>query len=120
MADREGDIQASTRGAKEDSAGGVVQLTDAQGRLTMKRGIFRRGLLAVGSAALIVLAGSPSLGQAPKTGGVLSLRLREDLPQGFAINESPTISTIDRKSTRLNSSHSQISYAVFCLKKKNK
>src|SRR5881628_2389494 len=60
----------------------------------MKRGIFRRGLLAVGSAALIVLAGSPSLGQAPKSGGVLSLRLREDLPQGFAINESPTISTM--------------------------
>src|SRR2546430_7461109 len=27
-------------------------------------------------------------------------------------------STPDRKSTRLNSSHSQISYAVFCLKKK--
>src|SRR5438270_1828992 len=26
--------------------------------------------------------------------------------------------TVDRKSTRLNSSHSQISYAVFCLKKK--
>src|SRR5256886_12439686 len=28
-------------------------------------------------------------------------------------------SEADRKSTRLNSSHSQISYAVFCLKKKN-
>src|SRR2546430_13617132 len=27
--------------------------------------------------------------------------------------------SLDRKSTRLNSSHSQISYAVFCLKKKN-
>src|SRR5689334_23769888 len=27
---------------------------------------------------------------------------------------------LDRKSTRLNSSHSSISYAVFCLKKKNK
>src|SRR2546430_3275968 len=27
--------------------------------------------------------------------------------------------TSDRKSTRLNSSHSQISYAVFCLKKQN-
>src|SRR2546428_13913128 len=27
---------------------------------------------------------------------------------------------VDRKSTRLNSSHDQISYAVFCLKKKNK
>src|SRR5206468_8409070 len=29
------------------------------------------------------------------------------------------IGTADRKSTRLNSSHDQISYAVFCLKKKN-
>src|SRR5688572_31433344 len=29
-------------------------------------------------------------------------------------------SLLDRKSTRLNSSHSQISYAVFCLKKKKK
>src|SRR2546430_7775249 len=28
------------------------------------------------------------------------------------------VSSADRKSTRLNSSHSQISYAVFCLKKK--
>src|SRR2546430_17051778 len=37
---------------------------------------------------------------------------------------SPTFSNNtskrDRKSTRLNSSHSQISYAVFCLKKKKK
>src|SRR2546430_4186625 len=30
----------------------------------------------------------------------------------------PLIQSADRKSTRLNSSHSQISYAVFCLKKK--
>src|SRR2546430_17620342 len=30
------------------------------------------------------------------------------------------VSDRDRKSTRLNSSHSQISYAVFCLKKKKK
>src|SRR2546430_7872021 len=29
-----------------------------------------------------------------------------------------TFDVLDRKSTRLNSSHSQISYAVFCLKKK--
>src|SRR2546430_7527437 len=31
---------------------------------------------------------------------------------------APSASARDRKSTRLNSSHSQISYAVFCLKKK--
>src|SRR2546430_5943243 len=30
------------------------------------------------------------------------------------------LTPLDRKSTRLNSSHSQISYAVFCLKKKKK
>src|SRR2546427_1095601 len=33
-------------------------------------------------------------------------------------DRSPVV--LDRKSTRLNSSHSQISYAVFCLKKKKK
>src|SRR3989440_1990438 len=31
-----------------------------------------------------------------------------------------TPASLDRKSTRLNSSHDQISYAVFCLKKKKK
>src|SRR2546421_5811173 len=36
-----------------------------------------------------------------------------------ALPASPLLSR-DRKSTRLNSSHDQISYAVFCLKKKNK
>src|SRR5688572_31331476 len=40
-----------------------------------------------------------------------------------ALSSSPRTSAenpTDRKSTRLNSSHSQISYAVFCLKKKKK
>src|SRR5690348_18118015 len=32
----------------------------------------------------------------------------------------PELSLVDRKSTRLNSSHPSISYAVFCLKKKKK
>src|SRR5256886_7721279 len=42
----------------------------------------------------------------------------------FAIQAGRTLGLVgesgDRKSTRLNSSHSQISYAVFCLKKKKK
>src|SRR2546422_8311149 len=33
--------------------------------------------------------------------------------------KEPLMRAIDRKSTRLNSSHGYISYAVFCLKKKN-
>src|SRR3712207_7193687 len=37
-----------------------------------------------------------------------------------AVNEAMRDqATLDRKSTRLNSSHANISYAVFCLKKKN-
>src|SRR2546427_3540803 len=39
--------------------------------------------------------------------------------QRGAAQDHPGGDHADRKSTRLNSSHSQISYAVFCLKKKN-
>src|SRR2546422_7002816 len=51
----------------------------------------------------------------PEPGGILdrqcgSARLRVQAARGSAIP--------DRKSTRLNSSHGYISYAVFCLKKK--
>src|SRR5205085_138050 len=47
------------------------------------------------------------------------------IPEEEEVYEIPEILEIadlfkDRKSTRLNSSHSQISYAVFCLKKKKK
>src|SRR2546430_7194197 len=46
---------------------------------------------------------------------------RERLPQADeADRQSRDAQRRDRKSTRLNSSHSQISYAVFCLKKKKK
>src|SRR2546430_7699222 len=38
--------------------------------------------------------------------------------QGASHIEAAAFIELDRKSTRLNSSHSQISYAVFCLKKK--
>src|SRR5688572_31879609 len=36
----------------------------------------------------------------------------------YPVRETVWVAAQDRKSTRLNSSHSQISYAVFCLKKK--
>src|SRR2546427_13001738 len=40
--------------------------------------------------------------------------------QTLIVEGGTTLYFQDRKSTRLNSSHSQISYAVFCLKKKKK
>ena len=42
----------------------------------------------------MILTASPALGQEPRSGGWLTLRLREDLPQRFAIHESATISTM--------------------------
>src|SRR5699024_11958718 len=46
--------------------------------------------------------------------------LKEDffLKRLSSDNENEMLSLVDRKSTRLNSSHVSISYAVFCLKKK--
>src|SRR2546427_9594944 len=38
--------------------------------------------------------------------------------RGLRLRAARGCGALDRKSTRLNSSHSQISYAVFCLKKK--
>src|SRR2546430_6759654 len=51
-----------------------------------------------------------------------SCPIRSNLPKEWVRSERRSnlllVSAQDRKSTRLNSSHSQISYAVFCLKKK--
>src|SRR2546430_17722324 len=46
--------------------------------------------------------------------------VRDGRGSGRCLEEAPGLEVGDRKSTRLNSSHSQISYAVFCLKKKKK
>src|SRR6266478_8585303 len=45
---------------------------------------------------------------------------RRNRPSTPCSTPSSCLAWADRKSTRLNSSHSQISYAVFCLKKKKK
>src|SRR3712207_7572412 len=49
--------------------------------------------------------------------GVRVDRSADRLPD-LAFLEDKRLAAIDRKSTRLNSSHANISYAVFCLKKK--
>src|SRR3712207_3518701 len=56
-------------------------------------------------------------------GGPIALQLAVDAPEyvhSLALLEAALLTVPrDRKSTRLNSSHANISYAVFCLKKKN-
>src|SRR5690606_41257712 len=58
-----------------------------------------------------------TLGVTYKTAWFMAHRLREAMRSGEL---APMGGAEDRKSTRLNSSHVKISYAVFCLKKKNK
>src|SRR5256885_4900757 len=58
------------------------------------------------------------------TQAIVQRSSRADSPQVRARQRGPNTgdfreATLDRKSTRLNSSHLVISYAVFCLKKKN-
>src|SRR3712207_7953483 len=54
----------------------------------------------------------------PGSGGFASVR-RPPEQSGAWAEFAPQGAPRDRKSTRLNSSHANISYAVFCLKKKN-
>src|SRR2546421_4723671 len=51
-------------------------------------------------------------------GTALRKRVRRSAVRYQSYPPNPSSSPSDRKSTRLNSSHDQISYAVFCLKKK--
>src|SRR2546430_7404150 len=64
--------------------------------------------------ALPICEGSGLVQERARRGGRLAARR----PQPRAARRAGR--RADRKSTRLNSSHSQISYAVFCLKKKKK
>src|SRR5688572_32400376 len=64
------------------------------------------------------LAESGGQGQEMRAAGSPAARTRAGIEKGERL--SLFTSLRDRKSTRLNSSHSQISYAVFCLKKKTK
>src|SRR5258707_8141300 len=56
---------------------------------------------------------------APSSGAVNGLSAPRNFPVGVR-TALTMMASRDRKSTRLNSSHANISYAVFCLKKKKK
>src|SRR5690349_24956508 len=75
---------------------------------------------AIGSYTLSLHDALPSSDQA--RGQILFRKVDRRLDAGEGAEEStaPTFDTLtDRKSTRLNTSHVEISYAVFCLKKKH-
>src|SRR2546430_13403291 len=63
-------------------------------------------------------AGARMLASPPYTVAVAGAVLVRNSRQNLLTRAQEWDYFLDRKSTRLNSSHSQISYAVFCLKKK--
>src|SRR5206468_6335967 len=64
------------------------------------------------------LGGEPLDASADTFGHRLSKYVRRNWRPVSAAGAAIIVERLDRKSTRLNSSHDQISYAVFCLKKK--
>src|SRR2546429_5133545 len=89
-------------------------------------------LIATALAALLVSSPAASFAQSAATfsgeavalkanavGVSLALADTGALPSSGG-SLSTSVASVDRKSTRLNSSHGYISYAVFCLKKKKK
>src|SRR3712207_8687100 len=78
--------------------------------------LFRSAGIAAASR-VVVKVGSSSLTTLP--GGLDADRLRALVDVLGALRAAGRQVVLDRKSTRLNSSHANISYAVFCLKKKS-
>src|SRR5690349_22356232 len=91
--------------------------------MTMRSNAPRNSSLHVGSSDLTLTAPihvNTACGHArPGLGRLVAVELRKivDTRAGFWL-QTATVALTDRKSTRLNSSHVEISYAVFCLKKK--
>src|SRR2546430_5062719 len=92
----------------------------------MKTRSFARGSSKLGLAALVI-AGAASAADVHVMISAGFYGVYSELGPAFERASGHRLHTTrgpsmgeDRKSTRLNSSHSQISYAVFCLKKKKK
>src|SRR5438445_9373764 len=81
--------------------------------------LFRSNIKDDAIRELVQLTG-PQDGRPGLTFSDLRFRLLPDALCRAFPTRSLTSEDLDRKSTRLNSSHANISYAVFCLKKKKK
>src|SRR6266480_7286216 len=115
------ELHETPRGGQCPRAGGSVALRGTHRnsvgpRRLSSRPRVRRRAAAHRAAVLHELGGAPiHSGRPPRGGG-----LRPVPPAVPSGGDEAADALTDRKSTRLNSSHMSISYAVFCLKKKKK
>src|SRR3989449_6233963 len=100
------------------AAGGVAEFLDEVGQHRLKdSGVHRgRGVIVHENWELHRIAPSPNCSRLSSM--TVESRLRHDSGRTEFLHVLEL--KRDRKSTRLNSSHGYISYAVFCLKKKKK
>src|SRR2546428_7201063 len=89
-------------------------------RLPLVRGLLGLTAVLIGTALFQLRSDSQLTGLRADFISGVSHELRTPLAQIRMFSETLTLGRVDRKSTRLNSSHDQISYAVFCLKKKRR
>src|SRR5207244_12132496 len=115
----------------------VQQQDGLRGREGQRAAVVRKGVVGIAAAQLELRGGLVSRGHARHRSGRAAPRVLLELRNIVTVNRGvvyrgPRHLVVadqglrrrqgrgDRKSTRLNSSHQIISYAVFCLKKKNK
>src|SRR5258707_3077828 len=82
-------------------------------RIATRRRILKAGSIEIGGDAIYCIVRNVS-----ETGAALEVLSPLYIPDRFTLVVRTDELKRDRKSTRLNSSHANISYAVFCLKKK--
>src|SRR5688572_31799422 len=92
--------------------------------LVLARRVYRDRRPAIARLCCVADSCSPARRRAPRKAEdqrdvALSTNASDTRSVPIPYHVDQVSSLQDRKSTRLNSSHSQISYAVFCLKKKN-
>src|SRR5438034_3213296 len=122
-----GEFEGKMRIADQAPPTSFRLIVEGSGRIGFLKG---DGLLKLAPAATVrVLSAAPS--EPPETivsyegdaqvGGTMAADLGIDGTSKMMIKKFfDKLASLDRKSTRLNSSHTVISYAVFCLKKKKK
>src|SRR5206468_12459407 len=110
---------AIARAVDYDNAGTMEFLLDQEGRyyfIEMNPRIQVEHTVTEQITAIDIVRSQISIA----AGEPLEIKQEDVTLQGHAIQCRINAEDPDRKSTRLNSSHDQISYAVFCLKKKKK
>src|SRR5688572_32160511 len=80
--------------------------------------LFRSDTLFVGRSTGVEYLDATTGAALPGVPSAFAAQFAVDAASGIVYAGYRPLVSLDRKSTRLNSSHSQISYAVFCLKKK--